>query len=80
MSIIHFLDFLSYQMYPKVFEAYYCHNEQFGDVTNIPTPAFFYGLKYNEEILVKIGSGKTIIVKMLYCSEPDEKWIENCLF
>jgi pyruvate carboxylase len=75
-----FLDFLSYQMYPKVFEAYYYHNEQFGDVTNIPTPAFFYGLKNNEEILIKIASGKTIIVKMLYCSAPDEKAMRTVYF
>jgi pyruvate carboxylase len=75
-----FLDFLSYQMYPKVFEAYYYHNEQFGDVTNIPTPAFFYGLKNNEEILIKIASGKTIIVKMLYCSSPDEKAMRTVYF
>lgn len=75
-----FLDYLSYEMYPKVFESYYLHNEQFGDVTNIPTPAFFFGLKYNEEILVKIASGKTIIVKMLYCSEADENALRTVYF
>jgi len=75
-----FLDYLSYKMYPKVFESYYHHNEQFGDVSAIPTPAFFYGLKNNEEILVKIGSGKTIIVKMLYCSEPDERGMRTVSF
>lgn len=75
-----FLDYLSYEMYPKVFESYYLHNEQFGDVTNIATPAFFFGLKYNEEILVKIGSGKTIIVKMLYCSEADENGLRTVYF
>jgi pyruvate carboxylase len=75
-----FLDYLSYEMYPKVFESYYLHNEQFGDVTNIPTPAFFYGLKYNEEILVKIASGKSIIVKMLYCSQPDDLGMRTVWF
>ncbi|MBX9850913.1 MAG: pyruvate carboxylase [Cytophagaceae bacterium] len=75
-----FLDYLSYTMYPKVFESYYLHNEQFGDVSNIASPAFFYGLKYNEEILVKIGSGKTIIVKMLYCSEADENGLRTVYF
>jgi pyruvate carboxylase len=75
-----FLDYLSYAMYPKVFESYYLYNEQFGDVTNIATPAFFYGLKYNQEILVKIASGKNIIVKMLYCSEPDESGMRTVYF
>lgn len=75
-----FLDYLSYQMYPKVFESYYLYQEQFGDISNIPTPAFFYGLKYNEEILVKIGSGKTIIVKMLYYSDPDDLGMRTVYF
>jgi pyruvate carboxylase len=41
----HFLDFLSYKFYPKVFEEYFNHHEEFGDVSYIPTKAFFYGLK-----------------------------------
>ncbi|MFN6944067.1 MAG: pyruvate carboxylase [Cytophagaceae bacterium] len=75
-----FLDYLSYKMYPKVFEAYYHHHEQFGDVSIIPTPAFFYGLKNNEEILIKISSGKKIIVKMLYISEPDDMGMRTVSF
>jgi pyruvate carboxylase len=67
-----FEDFLSYKLYPKVFEEYYHHRQNFGNVENIPTPAFFYGLKNNEEILVQIGKGKTIIVKLLFVGDPDE--------
>jgi pyruvate carboxylase len=40
-----FLDFLSYKFYPKVFEEYYNHNKQYGDVSMVPTPAFFFGMK-----------------------------------
>ncbi|HEY8401792.1 MAG TPA: pyruvate carboxylase [Cytophagaceae bacterium] len=75
-----FLDFLSYKMYPKVFEAYYHHFEQFGEVSNIATHAFFYGLKNNEEILVRLSSGKMIIVRMLYCSTPDENGMVTVFF
>lgn len=67
-----FEDFLSYKLYPKVFEEYYNHRQKFGNVENIPTPAFFYGLKNNEEILVQIGKGKTIIVKLMFVGDPDE--------
>jgi pyruvate carboxylase len=67
-----FLDFLSYKFYPKVFEEYFNHFQRFGDVTTIPTPAFFYGLKSNEETLVEIGRGKTLMVRLLYVGEPDE--------
>lgn len=66
------LDFLSYKLYPKVYEDYYAHKATYGVVTPIPTPAFFYGLKNNEEVLVEIGPGKTLIINMLYVSEPDE--------
>ena len=75
-----FLDFLSYEMYPKVFEAFHHHLEQFGEVSNIPTPAFFYGLRNNQEIIIKIASGKRIIVKMIYCSESDENGMRNVMF
>jgi pyruvate carboxylase len=66
------LDFISYKLYPKVFNDY-CHfRKDFGDPTRIPTTAFFYGLKPNEEILVEISAGKVIIIKLLFVSEPDE--------
>ena len=61
-----FLDFLSYQFYPKVFEEYYRFKLKHGDVSMVPTPAFFYGMKPNEEILVNIGEGKTLLIRLLY--------------
>lgn len=67
-----FLDFLSYSLYPKVFDDYFKHNAEFGYVSNIPTKAFFYGMDKGEEILVNIGQGKTIMVKLLYMLDPDE--------
>ncbi|CAN5542263.1 pyruvate carboxylase [soil metagenome] len=61
-----FLDFLSYKFYPKVFDEYYQFKTKHGDVSMIPTPAFFYGMKSNEEILVNIGEGKTLLIRLLY--------------
>ena len=69
---VHDLDFISWQLYPKVFEDYNNHFEEFGAVRNIPTPAFFYGLKHNEEILIEIDKGKSILIKFLNVSEPNE--------
>ena len=66
------LDFLSYMMYPEVFRGYYKHFQEFGSVRFLPTPTFFYGLKQDEEILVKLTKGKSIVVRLLYRSEPDE--------
>jgi len=66
------LDFLSYKLYPKVYEDFYQHQQAHGDVSVIPTPRFFFGMENNEETLVPIGEGKTLIVKLVYVSEPDE--------
>lgn len=67
-----FLDFLSYKLYPKVFKDYHEFNEAHGEVWRIPTSAFFYGMEQNEEILIEIGQGKTIIVRFLNVTAPDE--------
>ncbi|WP_020605064.1 pyruvate carboxylase [Spirosoma spitsbergense] len=75
-----FVDYLSYQMYPKVYDAYYKANEQYGNVSIIPTPAFFYGLKENEEILINIEEGKNILVRLLFKSEPDEFGMRTITF
>jgi len=65
-------DFLSYKLYPKVFQNYYDFHQEFGLVRKLPTPAFFYGLQPNEEILVEIEKGKTVIVRYLNKTEPTE--------
>ncbi|QJW91498.1 pyruvate carboxylase [Spirosoma taeanense] len=75
-----FVDYLSYQMYPKVYDEYYKANQQYGDVSIIPTPAFFYGLKENEEILIEIEEGKRILVRLLFKSEPDEFGMRTITF
>jgi pyruvate carboxylase len=64
-------DFLSYKLYPKVYRDYYDHVQEFGDAKNIPTLAFFYGLKPNEEIMVEIEGGKRVIVQYLNMTEPN---------
>ncbi len=73
-------DFLSYKFYPKVFADYFKAKEEWGDISAVPTPAFFYGLQPNEEIIIRLGRGKAIIVKFLYKSEPDEKGMRTIYF
>jgi pyruvate carboxylase len=75
-----FFDYLSYKMYPKVFEDYYKNHALYGELSALPTPAFFYGLKQDEEIMITIEPGKTIIVKFLYMSDPDESGLRNVTF
>ncbi|MFM1836531.1 MAG: hypothetical protein RJA04_1219, partial [Bacteroidota bacterium] len=75
-----FFDYLSYKMYPKVYEDFYKNQALYGDLSMMPTPAFFYGLKQDEEIMITIEPGKTIIVKYLYMSDPDESGLRNITF
>ncbi|PSR04457.1 MAG: pyruvate carboxylase, partial [Bacteroidetes bacterium SW_11_45_7] len=75
-----FPDFLSYKLYPRVFEDYYNHVQEYSDVSKIPTHAFFFGLKENEEITIEIDDGKTILVEMVNMSEPDEKGYRQVFF
>ncbi len=67
-----FQNFLSWKFYPKVFEDFYNFSKSFGDVSYVPTPAFFFGMKSNEEIIINIGQGKTVIVRLLYIGPVDE--------
>ena len=67
-----FTDFLSHKLYPKVYADYDQMLRQYTDLSVIPTPQFFYGMKTNQEVLVEIGPGKTLIIKLLYVGAPDE--------
>ena len=59
-----FTDLLSSLLYPKVFEEYWAHRLQFGDVSKVPTSVFFYGLKPGEETIIEIARGKSVIVRL----------------
>ena len=65
-----FRDYLSYLLYPKVFEQFYDHREKYSDTSKLPSPAFFYGLHFNEEIKVTIARGKTILIQYLNTNAP----------
>ncbi|NEU29506.1 pyruvate carboxylase [bacterium LRH843] len=63
-------DMLSYALYPKVYTDFEQFRNQFGDVSVLDTPTFFYGLRLGEEIEVEIEKGKTLIVKLVSVSKP----------
>ena len=66
-------DLASYLMYPKVFREFAAHEAQYGDVSPLPTPVFFYGLHEKEEIGVDIDRGKTLSIRLQGRTEPDEE-------
>jgi pyruvate carboxylase len=63
-------DLLSYLLYPEVFTKYDKFRQTYGDVSVLPTYAFFYGLRSGEEITVEIEAGKSLIIRFLIASEP----------
>jgi pyruvate carboxylase len=75
-----FLDFLSYQLYPKVFDEYFAHVQEMGEVYYLPTNAFFFGLKPGEEILVQIDEGKTLLIRLVSITDADENGIRAVYF
>ena len=75
-----FLCFLSYKMYPEVFRNYHQHTETYGEIERLPTPAFLFGLKQDEELVVRLERGKVIIIRLLYRSAPDENGVCTVTF
>jgi len=63
-------DLLSYALYPKVFMDYQKLAEEYGDLSVLDTPTFFYGMRLGEEIKVEIEQGKTLIVKLVSIGQP----------
>ena len=55
---------LSYALYPKVYKDYLRFYEEYNKIQVIETPTFFYGMKLNEQIMVEIETGKTLLIEL----------------
>ena len=73
-------DFLSYKMYPKVFEDTFKKWVEYGFVSRIPTKNFFYGMDQNEETIIEFAPGKAIIVRLLTVGPPNAEWNTHGVF
>lgn len=62
----------SYCLYPDVFRKWVARCEEYGDVSVLDTPTFFFGMTAGEEIEVELEKGKVVIIKLIHISEPDE--------
>jgi pyruvate carboxylase len=65
-------DIYSHLMYPTVFADFAKHQAAYSDVSVLPTPAFFYGLKPGEEVSVSIEEGKVLIIRLISVGPPDK--------
>jgi pyruvate carboxylase len=73
-------DLASWLMYPKVFRDYADHRRNFGDVSLLPTHAFFYGMREREEIAVEIDRGKTLVIRMQGSAPAEEEGLVRVFF
>ena len=64
---------ISYALYPKVYEEYCTHFQNFNDVTRLESHVYFYGLRKGEETTLQIDEGKELIIKFLEMSEPNSE-------
>ena len=70
----------SYLMYPKVFIGYAKRETEFGPVSVLPTPVFFYGMEAGQEIAVDLEPGVTLIILCLAVGDPDEEGMVKVFF
>ncbi|WP_010631057.1 pyruvate carboxylase [Sporolactobacillus vineae] len=71
---------ISYGLYPKVYSGYLEFCEQYGRISVLETPTFFYGLRLGEEVAVNIEEGKTLIVKLISIGEAQNDGSRTCYF
>ena len=64
---VEFEDFLSYKLYPKVFEQVFKMFKNYDNISVIPTKNFFYGMSPGEEAIIEISNGK------LFSCPPQKK-------
>ncbi len=64
-------DVYSHLMYPEVFNTYAKIANSYGDLSVLPSPAFFYGMKPGDEITVDLEAGKTLFIRLMNISPAD---------
>jgi pyruvate carboxylase len=73
-------DIISYVLYPKVYEQYITTQEQYGNVSLLDTPTFFFGMRNNETVEIEIDTGKRLIITLKAITEADEKGVRTIFF
>lgn len=73
-------DIISYVLYPKVYEQYMLTQEQYGNVSLLDTPTFFFGMRNNETVEIEIDTGKRLIITLKAITEPDDKGVRAIFY
>jgi pyruvate carboxylase len=73
-------EFAAWLMYPKVFSDFAAAIAEYGPVSVLPTPVYFYGMAPEDEIFVDIEKGKTLVIRCLALGDVDEKGMGTVFF
>ncbi|MGI9080984.1 MAG: biotin/lipoyl-containing protein, partial [Thermoleophilaceae bacterium] len=73
-------ELVSYLMYPEVFVEFAGFQSQYGDVSVLPTPVFFWGVHQDEELALEIEHGVVLIVRFLAVGDPDSEGLCSIFF
>jgi pyruvate carboxylase len=71
---------ISATLYPESVAAYNTHLSQYGPVSALPTPVFFYGMNPGESISVELEKGKTLEITLVSVSEQSEAGWRSVFF
>jgi len=71
---------LSYALYPKVYSDYLQSLKEYGQLYNLESHVFFYGLKEGETSEIDLDEGKIMIVKLVEVGELDEEGYKTVVF
>ena len=69
----------SYCIYPKVYKDYIQRYHQYGDLSILDTPTYFFGMKPGEESWLRIN-GKMVLIRMNYITPPSDEGFREIQF
>ena len=71
---------LSYELYPKVYEEYLKHLQEYNDISKLESDVYFYGLGVGEECDVEIEEGKMLTISLRNIGEVKENGYRTIVF
>lgn len=71
---------LSYALYPKVYSDYLKSLQEYGELSNLESHVFFYGLKEGEISEVELEEGKILIIKLVEVGKIDDEGLRTVVF
>jgi pyruvate carboxylase len=73
-------DVITYLIYPRVYSDFLAVQQQYGDLSTLPTPMFFFGPQQGEETAIEIERGKRLIIKLMTVGEAQPDGHRNVFF